>query len=33
VSIPEDKMAQLIRTLDPSAHPVIVMGDATTLAA
>ncbi|MFF2146939.1 L,D-transpeptidase family protein [Kitasatospora sp. NPDC058190] len=33
VSIPEDKMAQLIRTLDPSAHPVIVMGDAATLAA
>ncbi|MFG2846025.1 L,D-transpeptidase family protein [Kitasatospora sp. NPDC048296] len=33
VSIPEDKMAQLVRTLDPSAHPVIVMGDATTLAA
>ncbi|MET8627696.1 L,D-transpeptidase family protein [Kitasatospora sp. NPDC004669] len=33
VSIPEDKMAQLIRTLDPAAHPVIVMGDATTLAA
>ncbi|MEU3569552.1 L,D-transpeptidase family protein [Kitasatospora sp. NPDC036755] len=33
VSIPEDKMAQLIRTLDPNAHPVIVMGDATALAA
>ncbi|MEU4113003.1 L,D-transpeptidase family protein [Kitasatospora sp. NPDC028055] len=33
VSIPEDKMAQLIRTLDPAAHPVIVMGDATSLAA
>ncbi|MFJ9441699.1 L,D-transpeptidase family protein [Kitasatospora sp. NPDC101235] len=33
VSIPEDKMAQLIRTLDPAAHPVIVMGDATALAA
>ncbi|MFG2917367.1 L,D-transpeptidase family protein [Kitasatospora sp. NPDC048298] len=33
VSIPEDKMAQLIRTLDPAAHPVIVMGDAPTLAA
>ncbi|SOB83511.1 L,D-transpeptidase family protein [Streptomyces sp. 1331.2] len=32
VSIPEDKMAQLIRTLDPAAHPVIVMGDAPTLA-
>ncbi|MGW4897803.1 L,D-transpeptidase family protein, partial [Kitasatospora sp. NPDC004240] len=33
VSIPEDKMAQLIRTLDPAAKPVIVMGDATSLAA
>nr|BFD91846.1 hypothetical protein KitaXyl93_32060 [Kitasatospora sp. Xyl93] len=33
VSIPEDKMAQLIRTLDPAAHPVIVMGDAAALAA
>lgn len=33
VSIPEDKMAQLIRTLDPAAHPVIVMGDSTALAA
>ncbi|MER6359740.1 L,D-transpeptidase family protein [Kitasatospora sp. NPDC001527] len=33
VSIPEDKMAQLIRTLDPAAHPVIVMGDAPSLAA
>ncbi|MFF7990114.1 L,D-transpeptidase family protein [Kitasatospora xanthocidica] len=33
VSIPEDKMAQLIRTLDPAAHPVIVMGDTATLAA
>ncbi|MFB7128370.1 MULTISPECIES: L,D-transpeptidase family protein [Streptomycetaceae] len=32
VSIPEDKMAQLIRTLDPAAHPVVVMGDASTLA-
>ncbi|WP_244178962.1 L,D-transpeptidase family protein [Streptomyces rubellomurinus] len=33
VSIPEDKMAQLIRTLDPAAHPVVVMGDAAALAA
>ncbi|MFF7459431.1 L,D-transpeptidase family protein [Kitasatospora sp. NPDC008115] len=33
VSIPEDKMAQLIRTLDPAARPVIVMGDAASLAA
>ncbi|WP_380278556.1 L,D-transpeptidase family protein [Kitasatospora purpeofusca] len=32
VSIPEDKMAQLIRTLDPGARPVIVMGDAASLA-
>ncbi|MEV7776334.1 hypothetical protein [Kitasatospora sp. NPDC086791] len=32
VSIPEDKMALLIRTLDPAAHPVIVMGDTATLA-
>ncbi|MGV9265297.1 L,D-transpeptidase family protein [Kitasatospora sp. NPDC003701] len=33
ISVPEDKMAQLIRTLDPAAHPVIVMGDAAALAA
>ncbi|MFF7586889.1 L,D-transpeptidase family protein [Kitasatospora purpeofusca] len=33
VSVPEDKMAELIRTLDPAAHPVIVMGDAGSLAA
>ncbi|MFF1903316.1 L,D-transpeptidase family protein [Kitasatospora sp. NPDC058218] len=33
ISVPEDKMAQLIRTLDPAAHPVIVMGDAASLAA
>ncbi|MFE2172814.1 L,D-transpeptidase family protein, partial [Kitasatospora sp. NPDC059462] len=33
VSIPEEKMAQLIRTLDPAARPVIVMGDAASLAA
>ncbi|MEV6974742.1 L,D-transpeptidase family protein [Kitasatospora sp. NPDC093806] len=33
VSVPEEKMAQLIRTLDPAAHPVIVMGDAASLAA
>ncbi|MFI6845585.1 L,D-transpeptidase family protein [Kitasatospora sp. NPDC050467] len=33
VSVPEDKMALLIRTLDPAAHPVIVMGDAASLAA
>ncbi|MFD8700412.1 L,D-transpeptidase family protein [Kitasatospora purpeofusca] len=33
VSVPEDKMAELIRTLDPAARPVIVMGDAGSLAA
>ncbi|MFI6448646.1 L,D-transpeptidase family protein [Kitasatospora sp. NPDC050543] len=33
ISVPEDKMAQLIRTLDPAAHPMIVMGDADSLAA
>ncbi|WP_406090088.1 L,D-transpeptidase family protein [Kitasatospora purpeofusca] len=33
VSVPEDKMAELIRTLDPAAQPVIVMGDAGSLAA
>ncbi|MFF2954007.1 L,D-transpeptidase family protein [Kitasatospora sp. NPDC057965] len=32
VSIPEEKMTQLIRTLDPAARPVIVMGDAAALA-
>ncbi|MFJ2775983.1 L,D-transpeptidase family protein [Kitasatospora sp. NPDC087315] len=32
VSVPEDKMAELLRTLDPAAHPVIVMGDAASLA-
>ncbi|MFF2657087.1 L,D-transpeptidase family protein [Kitasatospora sp. NPDC058032] len=32
VSIPEEKMTQLIRTLDPAARPVIVMGDAASLA-
>ncbi|GAB2749396.1 lipoprotein [Kitasatospora kifunensis] len=32
VSLPEDKMAELLRTLDPGAHPVIVMGDAASLA-
>ncbi|WUN35866.1 L,D-transpeptidase family protein [Kitasatospora sp. NBC_00315] len=33
VSVPEDKMAVLLRTLDPAANPVIVMGDAASLAA
>ncbi|WP_443035344.1 L,D-transpeptidase family protein [Streptomyces sp. BE20] len=32
ISVPEEKMAQLIRTLDPAARPVIVMGDAASLA-
>lgn len=33
ISVPEEKMAELVRTLDPAAKPVIVMGDATSLAA
>ncbi|PYC69908.1 hypothetical protein C7C46_27735 [Streptomyces tateyamensis] len=33
VSLTEDHMAELLRTLDPAAHPVIVMGDAASLAA
>ncbi|MFC9329627.1 L,D-transpeptidase family protein [Kitasatospora sp. NPDC057015] len=33
ISVPEDKMAQLLRLLDPAANPVIVMGDAASLAA
>ncbi|MDH6121287.1 L,D-peptidoglycan transpeptidase YkuD (ErfK/YbiS/YcfS/YnhG family) [Kitasatospora sp. GAS204A] len=32
VSVSEDDMTQLIRTLDPAAQPVIVMGDAASLA-
>ncbi|MGC0313137.1 L,D-transpeptidase family protein [Kitasatospora acidiphila] len=32
VSIAEDHMAELVRTLDPAAHPVIVMGDTASLA-
>ncbi|GAA2965485.1 MULTISPECIES: hypothetical protein [Streptomyces] len=31
VSLPEDRMRELLRTLDPARHPVIVMGDATSL--
>ncbi|MEU1171395.1 L,D-transpeptidase family protein [Streptomyces microflavus] len=31
VSIPEERMEQLLRTLDPAMNPVIVMGDAETL--
>ncbi|MDQ0985706.1 L,D-transpeptidase family protein [Streptomyces sp. V2I9] len=31
VSIPENRMRELLRTLDPALHPVIVMGDAETL--
>ncbi|WP_442907041.1 L,D-transpeptidase family protein [Kitasatospora sp. NBC_01250] len=32
VSLAEDHMTELLRTLDPAAHPVIVMGDAASLA-
>ena len=31
VSLPEDRMRELLRTLDPDRKPVIVMGDAATL--
>ncbi|MFI1930845.1 hypothetical protein [Streptomyces sp. NPDC020330] len=31
VSIPEARMEELLRTLDPAMHPVIVMGDAERL--
>ncbi|WP_031084210.1 lipoprotein [Streptomyces sp. NRRL WC-3549] len=31
VSLPEDRMTELLRTLDPAKHPVIVMGDAASL--
>ncbi|MEW1612174.1 MULTISPECIES: L,D-transpeptidase family protein [unclassified Streptomyces] len=31
VSIPEERMEELLRTLDPELDPVIVMGDAETL--
>jgi len=31
VSIPEERMEELLRTLDPAMNPVIVMGDAETL--
>jgi L,D-peptidoglycan transpeptidase YkuD (ErfK/YbiS/YcfS/YnhG family) len=33
ISLTEDHMAELLRTLDPAAHPVIVMGDTASLAA
>ncbi|MCX5212276.1 L,D-transpeptidase family protein [Kitasatospora sp. NBC_00240] len=33
ISVPEDKMARLLQLLDPAANPVIVMGDAASLAA
>nr|WP_199881535.1 L,D-transpeptidase family protein [Streptomyces sp. CB03911] len=33
ISVPEDKMARLLQVLDPAANPVIVMGDAASLAA
>ncbi|MEU0211809.1 L,D-transpeptidase family protein [Streptomyces canus] len=32
VSIAEDHMKELLRTLDPDLHPVVVMGDAKSLA-
>lgn len=32
VSIAKDHMRELLRTLDPALHPVVVMGDAATLA-
>ena len=32
VSIAEDHMTELLRTLDPDLHPVVVMGDAKSLA-
>ncbi|WP_069171712.1 L,D-transpeptidase family protein [Streptomyces griseus] len=31
VSLPEDRMKELLRTLDPAKYPVIVMGDAVSL--
>jgi L,D-peptidoglycan transpeptidase YkuD (ErfK/YbiS/YcfS/YnhG family) len=32
VSLPADDMITLLRTLDPAQHPVVVMGDAASLA-
>lgn len=32
VSLPQRDMKQLLRTLDPAQHPVVVMGDAASLA-
>ncbi|KJK55729.1 L,D-transpeptidase family protein [Saccharothrix sp. ST-888] len=32
VSLPEDKMIELLKTLDPAAHPMIAMADSATLA-
>lgn len=31
MSIAEDHMKELLRTLDPDLHPVVVMGDAKSL--
>ncbi|MBZ9638354.1 L,D-transpeptidase family protein, partial [Streptomyces sp. PSKA30] len=31
VSLSQQHMRELLRTLDPDQHPVIVMGDATSL--
>ncbi len=33
VSLSQDHMIELLKTLDPAAHPVIAMGDAASLAA
>ncbi|MFJ1753106.1 L,D-transpeptidase family protein [Kitasatospora sp. NPDC088134] len=33
VSLAEDRMVELLKTLDPALHPMIVMGDAASLAA
>jgi hypothetical protein len=32
VSLPQEHMKELLRALDPAQHPVIVMGDAKSLA-
>ncbi|KOG91090.1 lipoprotein, partial [Streptomyces varsoviensis] len=31
VSVAQDRMAELLRTLDPARKPVVVMGDAASL--
>ncbi|MFI6586631.1 L,D-transpeptidase family protein [Embleya sp. NPDC050493] len=32
VTLPQEALPELLRALDPAAHPIVVMGDATTLA-